>query len=107
MIYELRTYKAMPGRMPDLLNRFTKITLSFFEKHGMKVIGFWQPLVGNNSELIYLLAFEDMAHFERAWKAFKEDPEWLKARAETEKNGPLVENVHNLILAPTNFSPLK
>jgi hypothetical protein len=107
MIYELRTYKAMPGRMPDLLNRFSKITLSFFEKYNMKVVGFWQPLVGNNSELIYLLAFEDMAHYERAWRAFKEDPDWLKARAETEKNGTLVEYVNNIILTPTSFSPVK
>jgi hypothetical protein len=32
------------------------------------------------------------------------DPELLEAFAESEKNGPLVFNVENLLLQPTSFS---
>ena len=41
MIYELRTYQVVPGKMQNLNDRFANITVPLFEKHGMKVIGFW------------------------------------------------------------------
>ena len=31
MIYELRIYHAVPGRLPDLLKRFDTITLKIWE----------------------------------------------------------------------------
>jgi len=31
MLYELRTYSAMPGRLPDLNRRFADITMGFFK----------------------------------------------------------------------------
>ena len=39
--------------------------------------------------------------------AFQADPEWIKRRAETEPNGPLVSSYSNQILQPTAFSNLK
>lgn len=33
-----------------------------------------------------------------------QDPEWLKARTETEKDGQIVAKVTNYILAPTPYS---
>ena len=41
MIYELRVYTTIPGRMPALLARFQDHTLKIWEKHGIKQIGFW------------------------------------------------------------------
>src|SRR5437764_15472355 len=35
-VYELRTYTALPGRLPALNKRFAEHTLKLFEKHGMK-----------------------------------------------------------------------
>ena len=40
MIYELRTYEVVPGRMPALHKRFAETTLGLFAKHGIKVVGF-------------------------------------------------------------------
>lgn len=31
MLYELRTYTAMPGRLPDLYRRSAEITLGYFK----------------------------------------------------------------------------
>ena len=45
MIYELRTYQVVPGKMKNLNDRFANITLPLFEKHGMKVIGFWETTI--------------------------------------------------------------
>lgn len=41
MIYELRIYTTLPGRMPNLLSRFDNHTLRIWEKHGIKQVGFW------------------------------------------------------------------
>jgi hypothetical protein len=35
------------------------------------------------------------------------DPEWLAARAETEKNGPIVARIENRLLSPTSYSRLR
>ena len=91
MMYELRTYHAMPGRLPDLNKRFAEITLDFFKKHGIDVVGFWtNELGGSSDQLIYMLAYESLADREKKWHAFFTDKERLAKFAETEKNGPLV-----------------
>lgn len=108
MMYEMRSYRAMPGRMPDLLKRFDTITLKLFEKHGIKQAGFWTTEVGeSNHNLMYLVAYESMADREKKWAAFSTDPEWIEKRGETEKNGPLVMTFSNQFLKPTSFSAVK
>jgi hypothetical protein len=108
MIYELRVYKCVPGRLPALLNRFANTTLKLWDKHGIKQAGFWTTLVGeSNQELYYLLAWESLADRDKKWSAFQADPEWLAKRAETEKDGPIVANVANQLLTPTAFSSVK
>lgn len=107
MIYEYRAYYAVPGRMPDLQRRFSEITMAMFRKHGIRVVGFWETVVGESNELVYICQYDDLGHRERAWKAFMADPEWQAARQKTEANGPLVERVVNKIWRPTPFSPLQ
>ena len=48
-----------------------------------------------------------MAEREKKWAAFQVDPEWIKRRAETEADGPIVARVENHILQPTKFSSVK
>ena len=108
MIYELRVYHAVPGRLPDLLKRFDTITLKIWERHQIKQAGFWTTLVGeSNQALTYFLQWESLADREKKWNAFATNPEWLAARAETEKNGPIVAKVINSFLQPTSFSSVK
>jgi len=107
MIYEWRIYEAFPGKMTALHDRFQKFTLRLFQKHGIKVVGFWETIVGTSNTLFYMLAFESMAEREKAWNAFVADPEWIEAKKVTEKDGPLVQRVINTLLGPTAYSPLK
>jgi hypothetical protein len=68
MLYELRTCHAMPGRLPDLNRRFAKITLGFFRKHGIQVIGFWtNELRGSSDQLLYILVYDSLADREKKW----------------------------------------
>ena len=108
MIYELRIYECVPGKLPDLLKRFDTITLKIWERHGIKQAGFWTTMIGkSNQTLYYLLAWESLAEREKKWGAFMVDPEWISARAKTEANGAIVAKVTNAILAPTTFSSVK
>ena len=59
MIYEMRIYRCVPGRLPALLKRFETVTLKVWEKYGIKQAGFFTTLIGeSNQELTYFLAWE-------------------------------------------------
>lgn len=108
MIYEQRSYFVHPGKMGALQRRFRDHTCRLFEKHGITNIGYWTNAIGGRSdELVYIVAFQDMAQRDAAWAAFASDPEWRQAAGESEKDGPLVHHIENRILRPTDFSQLK
>ncbi|MDQ1279019.1 MAG: hypothetical protein QG670_279 [Thermoproteota archaeon] len=107
MIYEWRVYEVVPGKMNAINERFQKITTKFFDKYGIRVVGFWQADIGTSNVLYYMLAWDSLAQREKVWSAFSSDPDRLKAFRETEKDGPLVERVVNTILRPTAYSPMK
>lgn len=108
MIYELRIYHCVPGRLPALLKRFDTITLKIWERHGIKQAGFWTVGIGeSNQDLYYMLEWESLADREKKWDAFMVDPEWISARAKTEEDGPIVASLSNQMLLPTSFSSVK
>ena len=108
MIYEMRVYRCVPGRLPALLQRFQNVTLKIWDKHGIKQAGFWTTLIGeSNQELTYYLAWESLADRDKKWAAFQADPEWIAARAKTEESGQIVANIVNQLLVPTKFSSVK
>ena len=108
MIYELRVYHTMPGKLPALLNRFDTITLKIWERHGIQQAGFWTVAIGSsNQDLYYMLQWESLDDRARRFAGFQADPAWVSGRAETEKNGQIVASITNTILTPTSFSSVK
>ena len=108
MIHELRVYHCLPGRLPALLKRFETATLGIWAKHGIRQAGFWTVDVGpSNHDLYYLLAWESLAERETKWAAFQSDPAWIAARADSEKDGPIMSSFSNQNLKPTAFSSVK
>jgi hypothetical protein len=108
-VFEMRTYYTHPGKMNALHARFRNHTNKLFEKHGMTLIGYWSPIDAKQAEekLVYILAYPSKEAADRSWKAFREDPDWLKVKAETEKDGAIVAKVDSLYLNPTDYSPIK
>jgi hypothetical protein len=101
--FELRTYTVQPGSSLDLLHsRFRDHTTALFKKHGMTIIGYWQPVAKPNT-LIYLLAYKDGAARDAAWAAFGADPEWVKTRTAMQVN----VQVDNVFMSATDYSPMK
>jgi hypothetical protein len=111
-LYELRTYHAAPGKLEQLLARFRNHTVTLFARHNMTQLGYWVPTEkkdGAGETLIYILAHKNRQAWAESFKAFRADPEWVKLKAESEKDGSLtVEGgVKSVLMGPTDFSPAK
>ena len=109
-VFELRTYTAPPGKLEALKARFRDHTISLFKKHGMEAIGYWTPQDPPLSEstLIYVLVHPSREAAAKNWAEFQADPEWVKARTESVKDGPLTTKApDSIFLNPTDFSPIK
>jgi hypothetical protein len=102
--FELRTYTVREGGGSiDLLHaRFRDHTNALFKKHGMTIVGFWQP-VAKPDQLIYILAYKDAAARDAAWAAFGADPEWVKTRTEM----AVTVQVENVFMSATDYGPTK
>lgn len=108
-VFELRTYTTPPGKLDALNKRFRDHTVRLFTKHGMTHIGYWtpvdEPLKGNT--LIYVIAHQSREAAKKSWDAFRKDPEWIKARDESQQDGSLTTKVESVFLEPTDYSPIK
>ena len=108
MIYELRVYHCVPGRLPDLIKRFDTITLKLWDKHAIHQAGFWTTLVGpGNNDLTYFLKWESLAEREAKMAKFGADPEWKEVAKASEADGKIVEKVDSTYMDATDYSMLK
>lgn len=104
-VFEMRIYYAPEGKLDALHARFRDHTTKLFEKHGMTNVGYFVPVENKENKLVYFLAYPDLDARKKAWDAFLADPEWKKAKADSEKDGKLVEKIENVFLTPTDYSP--
>jgi NIPSNAP len=108
-VYELRTYTAAEGKLDAVNARFRDHTRQIFEKHHIKSVGYWTPSEGPmaGTTLIYLLEHSSREEARKNWAEFSADPEWQKARSESEANGQIVTKVQSVFMTPTDYSPIK
>jgi NIPSNAP len=108
-VYELRLYHVNEGKMDALRARFGDHTDAIFKRHNMKSVGYWSPEDAPDSQklFIYILEHPSRQEGEKNWAAFQADPEWQKVKAESEKNGALVDHIDHYFMDPTSFSALK
>jgi hypothetical protein len=102
--FELRTYTVREGggNIDVLHARFREHTNRLFKKHGMTIVGFWQP-VSKPDQLIYILAYKDAAARDASRAAFQADPEWVKVRAQM----AVTLTVDNVFMSATDYGPIK
>jgi hypothetical protein len=109
-IFELRTYTASAGNIDILHDRFRDHTLRLFKKHGITNIAYFKPTDEKQKNLlVYLIAHQSKAAADVSWKAFREDQEWVKAKAasEVKGGGSLTTKVESVYMKPTDYSPVK
>ena len=103
--YEMRIYYCHPGKLNDLITRFTNHTTKFFEKHGMENVGYWIPTDNNENALYYILAYPSKAARETSWTAFRNDPGWQEVARKSEENGKIVARVSSTFMTASELSP--
>ncbi len=113
-VFELRRYQSSSGNPKAINDRFRDHTVKLFAKHGMTNLWYWNLAAGNTNtthDLIYLLAHPSVEVRDKAFTTFRADAEWQAARKASEEKagGSLTakDGVKSLLLAPTDFSPLK
>ena len=94
-VFELRTYTAPDGKLPELQARFRNHTMRIFEKHGMKSVGYWVPQDAptKDNTLIYIISHESRDAAKKNWASFGADPEWQKVAKESQMNGKIVAGI--------------
>jgi NIPSNAP len=108
-VFELRTYTTHEGRLDALKARFRDHTVAIFNRHGMTSIGYWVPTDAAKSQntLIYILSHPSMEEAKKHWDEFRNDPEWKKVSADSERDGKIVSKVESVYMTPADFSMLK
>jgi hypothetical protein len=105
----MRTYTTHPGMLEALKKRFREHTTKLFERHGITNIGYWVPQDSPAKEntLIYIVAHSSREAAKKSWDAFRADPDWKRAQAESEKDGKIVSKVESVYLDAVDFSAIK
>jgi hypothetical protein len=108
-VFELRTYTAPEGKLPNLQARFRDHTMRIFERHGMKNVGYWVPQdsPAKDNTLIYIISHESRAAAKASWSAFGKDPEWQKVARESQMDGKIVAGITSVYMDATDYSPIK
>lgn len=108
-VFELRTYTAPEGKLPELHARFRNHTMRIFEKHGIKSVGYWVPQdsPAKDNTLIYIISHASRDAAKASWAAFGADPEWQKVAKESQINGKIVAGITSVYMDPSDYSPIK
>ena len=108
-VFEMRTYTTHDGKLDALHSRFRNHTTKLFEKHGMTNVGYWvpddAPLAQNT--LVYILAHPSREAAKKSWDGFRNDPEWVKARTESEAGGKILSKIDSVFMSATDYSSMK
>ncbi len=112
-VFELRTYTTPDeAHLAALDARFGGGETELFAKAGMTGVVYTHPTdadKGGGHTLIYLLAHANREAAAASWKSFRDDPAWVKMKADSEKplGGSLTSKTASMFLAPVDFSPTK
>lgn len=102
MIYEQRVYRVSSARRRGFIDFFGETVVPLLVKYGAKVIGIWETVIGERSNVVCLLAYQDMPERMKCWDAFEKDKEFNKHTSSLPH-----ESVYVSILQPTRYSPMQ
>jgi hypothetical protein len=107
-LFELRTYRSHSelGSRKKIEMFEQGGELAIFRRVGLATVFFSRDVVGTGlPSLTYMLVFADAATREKNWDAFRQDPEWLKLRAQPGyADAEIVSGITSTILRPAEGS---
>jgi hypothetical protein len=109
-LFELRTYESHNERAHRMKVRmFAEMgEVDIFRRCGLTPVFFGRTLVGPRMpNLTYMLVYENMAAREKAWSAFRVDPDWKKLSSTTGyADAEIVSNITTVFLRPAAYSQI-
>lgn len=105
MIFDLRTYTMVPGRLRAFLALYETEGLPVQRRHQPNLIGYFVTEIGTLNQVVHLWGYESMADREQRRAALEADPEWIAYRLKSGQAGN-VQHQENKILRSAPFSPM-
>ena len=108
--YELRIYKAQPGKRDALAARFASRTAALYARHGITNVGYWIPQetdtelgIDAADTFIYIRGYASKAERDKRLKAAHDDPEFAEVvlKQERDPNTKLIIKAHNIDMVPS------
>ncbi|HEY7180613.1 MAG TPA: NIPSNAP family protein [Blastocatellia bacterium] len=109
-VFELRTYESRSGvSLRHKIDMFNQEEIKIFRDCGFATVFFGEAVAGARlPHLTYMLGFDDMAAREKAWDAFRVNPDWARVKNKPGWTDPeAVSNIHASFLRPTAFSQIR
>lgn len=101
-IYELRIYRMKPTMLGGWAASFRDI-MRVREKYS-KNVGIWTGEAPQPNEAVHMWNYRDMKHRTEVRAAVAKDPEW---QAFVAKGAPIIMEMQNMLLIPTDYSSMK
>jgi hypothetical protein len=109
-VFELRTYESKNAfSMRNKIDMFNQEEIKIFRDCGFAPVFFGEAVFGTQlPHLTYLVGFDNMAAREKAWDAFRVNPDFARARVKPGWTDPeAVSKIHAAFLRPTNYSQIR
>ena len=78
MLYMQATIEIPREKSAKFVELLTNKFAPLAAKHGMKLVGSWQTVVGVQDEFTDLWAFDNMEHYAAVFRSMVKDPEFQK-----------------------------
>ena len=106
VVHQLRIYEIFDGNKKAFHERFRDHAMRIMARHGFNIVATWESHYRERTEFIYLLEWPDKETMKNQWAVFMADKEWIDIKKKTgEVNGPLVGEIEDRTLEPTDYSP--
>jgi hypothetical protein len=90
MFYEVHVSDIAQGKRETAHAFFKESILGYFHKHGIRPLMFCEPEFGGPSDqIVYIIPWETLDAYQRAWEAFRADPEWEAVNRQANQDGPI------------------
>jgi len=108
--YELRIYKAQPGKRDALAARFATRTSAIYARHNITNVGYFIPLqsdpelgIDAADTFIYIRGYPSREERDKRLKAAQSDPEFREVviSQERDEQARLIVKAHNVDMAPS------
>ncbi|MFF2479703.1 NIPSNAP family protein [Paenibacillus sp. NPDC058071] len=103
MLYELRIYYILPGKMKIIQDRFRDHVIQLFMNHNMKITHFWEDSDDGNNRLYYVVEHENMEMRNLNYDRFRNDPVWIEVKRVSELDGALIEKQESIFMKDVSF----